>query len=236
LAQTTTVPPAITVQRIAPQLVQFAGSQSNFQNLVAGLTQGTQVQLFTVLPDGATQVVSFTPAPLSADQVAQVLERARQQLIGLGIGNPTGEQLAVALMGGIVPTALGGSQVPGLLATPAPPAAAVQAQTSAAAGATGATTSTTPVPTAPVNVQLLPGTATTATTSPTGTAPLPRINTSDSLLPSGFTSRSPTPPTPVVTAPPSGTGNPTVGAREAAPGAAAGTSAHPRGSASAAAR
>src|SRR5918999_1899244 len=212
----TTVPPAITVQRIAPQLVQFAGSQANFQSLVTGLTLGSQVQLFTVLPDGSTQVTTFTPiAPLSGDQVAQVLERARQQLIGLGIGAPTGEQIAVALMGGTVPTALGGSQVPGLLATPAPPAAAIQAQTSAAAGATGATTSTTPIPTSPVNVQLLPGTATTATTSPTGTAPLPRINTSDSLLPSGFTSRSPTPPTPVVTAPPSGTGNPTVGAREA---------------------
>src|SRR5688572_32917345 len=215
LAQTT-VPPAITVQRIAPQLVQFAGSQANFQNLVTGLTQGTQVQLFTVLPDGATQVVTFTPtAPVSADQVAQALERARQQLIGLGIGNPTGEQLATALVGGTVPTALGGSTVTGILATPNPPAAAVQAQTSAGAAATAATTSTTPVPTAPVTVQLVPG---TVATRPTGTAPAPRINTSDSPLPAGATSRSPTPPAPVVTSPPGATPGPTPAAAVAAPG------------------
>lgn len=221
LAQTT-VPPAITVQRIAPQLVQFAGSQANFQSLVTGLTQGSQVQLFTVLPDGSTQVTTFTPtAPLSGDQVAQVLERARQQLIGLGIGAPTGEQIAVALMGGTVPTALGGSQVPGLLATPTPPAAAIQAQTSAAAGATGATTSTTPVPTSPVNVQLVPGTA-PATTTPVGTAPLPRINTSDSPLPAGATSRSPTPPTPSVT-PTAPAQPPTTAAGAAAPGTPAPT-------------
>src|SRR5688572_30368507 len=194
-AQTSTVPPAITVQRIAPQLVQFVGSQANFQNLVSGLAQGTPVQLFTALPDGSTQVVTFTPAAaLPADQIAQALERARQQLIGLGIGNPTGEQVAVALMGGTVPTALGGSTVTGVLTTPNPPAAAVQAQTSAGAAATGATTSTTPVPAAPVNVQLVPGTTPTATTSPTGAAPrLNPIHTSDSPLPAGAISRSPTP-------------------------------------------
>src|SRR5512134_3378736 len=147
LAQTV-VPPGIAVQRIAPQLVAFAGSQANFQNLVTGLAQGTQIQLLTVLPDGFTQLVTFTPAaPLSAEQIAQVLERTRQQLIGLGIATPTAEQLAVALMGGVVPTAVGGSQVAGALASQSPPAAAVQAQTGAAAGATASTTP-------PVNTQL----------------------------------------------------------------------------------
>jgi hypothetical protein len=212
------VPPAITVQRIAPQLVQFAGSQTNFQSLVVGLAQGTQVQLFSILPDGSTQITTFTPTSrLSTDQIAQVLERARQQLIGLGIANPTGEQLANAIMGGTVPTALGGSTVAGVLA--GPPAAAVQAQTSAAAAATGATTSTTPV-----NVQLLPG-ATTSTAA-TSTAPLPRVNTSDSPLPAGATSRSPTPPAaPVATTPPGTAGSaPVTGTqagREAARGAPA---------------
>lgn len=196
----TTVSPAITVQRIAPQLVQFAGSQTNFQALITGLAQGTQVQLVSVLPDGSTQITTFTPAaPLSPDQIAQVLERTRQQLIGLGIATPTGEQLANALMGGTVPTALGGSTVPGALTTPNPPAAAIQAQTTAAAGATGATTSTTPLAPPPVNVQLVPGS--TTNTAATNTAPLPRFNTSDSPLPAGATSRSPTPPTPVATIP-----------------------------------
>ena len=79
-AQTIVVPPAITVQRIAPQLVTFAGSAANFQNLVTGLSQGTSVQLFTTLPDGFTQVVTFTPtAALAPEQIAQALETARQR-------------------------------------------------------------------------------------------------------------------------------------------------------------
>src|SRR5688572_18498314 len=84
LAQTA-VPPTLSVQRLAPQLVAFAGSQSNFQNLVTGLAQGTPIQLITVLPDGVTQLVTFTPAaPMSPTEIAQLLETARQQLIGLG--------------------------------------------------------------------------------------------------------------------------------------------------------
>ena len=116
LAQAPSVPPAVNVQRLAPQLVPFAGSEVNFQSLVNGLANGTQVQLVTVLPNGFVQSVSFTPTtPLTPTQIAQVLETARQQLIGLGIGAPTAEQLGFALMGGVVPTALGGSQVPGAL-------------------------------------------------------------------------------------------------------------------------
>ena len=70
----TSVPPTVAVQQLAPQLVPFAGSQANFQNLVTGLAQGTQVQLFSVLPDGSTQVVSFTPAPVPVAQIPSLLE------------------------------------------------------------------------------------------------------------------------------------------------------------------
>ena len=74
LAQTA-VPPELTVQRLAPQLVAFAGSQSNFQNLVSGLAAGTPVQLVSVLPDGSAQIVSFTPTvELTPQQIAQTLE------------------------------------------------------------------------------------------------------------------------------------------------------------------
>jgi hypothetical protein len=200
LAQTA-VPPTVTVQQLAPQLLAFAGSPSNFQNLVTGLAQGTPIQLVTVLPTGFTQVVTFTPtAPMSPTEIAQVLESARQQLIGLGIGNPTAEQIGMALMGGVVPTALGGSQVAGLLNAQNPPSPAAQLQAGAAAGATtsftpGATTSATPVApgaTSAVSVQLVPNTQPSATTTPTT---LPRINTSDSLTPAGATSRSPLPAT-----------------------------------------
>lgn len=195
LAQTPTVPPAVTVQRLAPQLVAFAGSEANFQALVAGLTGGTPVQLFSVLPSGFTQNVTFTPsAALSPAQAAQVLEAARQQLIGLGIGAPTSEQLAFALMGGTVPTALGGTQVPGQLntqaaANPPSPAAQIQAQNAGAGATTVPTATTTPGVTNRVNVQTTPGTAVT----PNSTVSAPRVNTSDSLVPPGATSRSPLP-------------------------------------------
>jgi len=209
LAQTA-VPPSVTVQQLAPQLVAFAGSQGNFQNLVTGLAQGTQVQLVTVLPDGFTQVVTFTPtAPMSPSQIAQLLETARQQLIGLGIGNPTAEQIGIALMGGIVPTALGGSQVPGVLNAQNPPSPAVQIQSAAAAGATTSTSPSasaatgTPAATVPgvtnaVNVQVFPTVPSSATT---GTTAAPRVNTSDSFAPAGATSRSPLPSTTSATPP-----------------------------------
>lgn len=100
--------PALVVQQLAPQLLAFAGSQQNFQNLVNGLAQGAPIQLSTVLPNGLTQLSSFTPTggALTPLQIAQVLESTRQQLIGLGIGNPTGEQIAAALTGTNVPTQL----------------------------------------------------------------------------------------------------------------------------------
>ena len=190
LAQDSAVPPAISVQRLAPQLVSFAGSEANFQSLVNGLAGGTQVQLFTVLPNGFIQNVSFTPtAALTPTQVAQVLETARQQLIGLGIGAPTAEQLGFALMGGVVPTALGGTQVPGALNPQTSqnlPSPAAQLQGQASAGATAPTTTVTNS----VSVQTTPGTA-GATTGAAAT--LPRPNTSDSAIPAGATSRSVTP-------------------------------------------
>jgi hypothetical protein len=92
----------------------------------------------------------------AAEQIAQVLERTRQQLIGLGIATPTAEQLAVALMGGVVPTAAGGSQVAGATASPTPPvstqlvpSALPRFNTSDSPVAAGAT-SRSPAPTAPI--------------------------------------------------------------------------------------
>lgn len=201
LAQTA-VPPTLTVQRLAPQLVAFAGSQSNFQSLVTGLAQGTPIQLVTVLPDGFTQVVTFTPAAaMSPVEIARLLETARQQLIGLGIGNPTAEQIGITLMGGIVPTALGGSQVAGVLNAQNPPSPAAQMQGGAAVGATASPPVQVSPVTSGVNVQLFPN---TLPVTPTSTVTAPR-STSDSLAPAGATSRSSVPLTsatpPVATTP-----------------------------------
>jgi hypothetical protein len=168
----TIVPATVTVQQLAPQLVAFAGSQANFQNLVTGLAQGTPVQLFSVLPDGSTQVATFTPAaPVPVAQIPSLLEGTRQQLIGLGIATPSAEQLARALTGGVVPTALGGTQVNGALAQENRPSAAVQTQSHVTPGVNAATGSTSPA------------------------------NTSDSPLAPGATSRTPVPPTPTTPGP-----------------------------------
>jgi len=172
----TTILPTQAVERLAPQLVAFAGSALNFQNLINGLAQGTPVQLVTVLPNGFTQVVTFTPAAaMSPADIARVLEGARQQLISLGIASPSAEQLGIALMGGIVPTALGGTQVAGALI---------------AGGAAGSTSASvqppaTPAITGGLNIQILP-----PAVPATGATPTAPGNTSNSPLPAGATSRS----------------------------------------------
>jgi hypothetical protein len=187
----TVVPPPLAVQRLAPQLVAFAGSDVNFQNLVNGLSAGTPVQMTTTLANGFTQTVTFTPAAVpTASQIALILETARQRLISLGIGAPTAEQIAFTLMGGVVPTALGGAQVSGLAngnANLNPPSRAAQQQQQQAAAGAGATAPTgTPV-TNTVNVQTTPVPA-------AATAAVPR-QTSDSAIPAGATSRGPAPVT-----------------------------------------
>jgi hypothetical protein len=219
LAQTVpqpAVPATVTVQQLAPQLVAFAGSPLNFQSLVTGLAQGTPVQLVTVLSSGLTQLVTFTPgAPLQPADIVNTLERARQQLIGLGIATPTAEQLAVTLMGGNVPTALGSAPVAGLINAPQPqvqnrPSPAAQIQGAAGAGATAPAANPTTTTQTGVNVQLIPtvpqttapgvttptipgAPAATTTAVPGVTAPVARPNTSDSSIPAGSTSASPIP-------------------------------------------
>jgi hypothetical protein len=115
------VSPALEVQRLAPQLIAFAGGEANFQNLVNGLASGTAVTLTTVLPAGGTQVVTFTPASkLTPLQIAQTLESVRQSLISRGIATPTAQQLATALVGGSLSTALGPTLVNGVITTTTP--------------------------------------------------------------------------------------------------------------------
>jgi hypothetical protein len=119
--------PSLEVQRLAPQLVGFAGSVANFQSLANGLALGLPVTLVSATPDGFLLTATFTPAgAMSALDVARTLEAARQQLISRGIATPSAQQIGVALLGGQLPTALGSTPVTGLLAvrTPAEPASA----------------------------------------------------------------------------------------------------------------
>src|SRR5436190_19043706 len=140
--------PALDVQRLAPQLVSFAGGDVNFTNLVNGLALGVPITLTTTVGPGVTQVVTFTPSgTMTPVQIAQVLESARQSLIARGIAAPSAQQLATALVGGALPTALGATQVTGLVqssttvgtTTQMSPAAALQQNTMAPNAASGAT-------------------------------------------------------------------------------------------------
>ncbi len=163
-AQTSTVvslPPSQEVSGIAPQLVAFAGSQTNFDNLVNGLALGVPVTLSTTLPDGSTQLVTFTPSggPLDITQIARTLEAARQSLISNGIATATAQQIAVALMGGTIQTARGAVPVIGLLS----PATSVVAAPVGSTAAAGGTTTSAPSPAA-----VMQGQTSTAVTSTTG--------------------------------------------------------------------
>jgi len=135
-AQTPAPTAALQVQLLAPQLIAFSGSSANFESLVNGLTQGTPVTLTTVSADAGVQIVTFLPATaLTAADAARSLEAARQSLISRGIALPSAQQLAIALMGGTLPTPAGSTPVTGVVsgnagATPiqvrnelAPPAA-----------------------------------------------------------------------------------------------------------------
>jgi hypothetical protein len=173
--------PATVVQQLAPQLLAFAGSQQNFQNLVNGLSQGTPIQLSSVLPNGFNQVVSFTPAgTLSPLQIAQVLESTRQQLIGLGIANPTGEQIGAALTGGTIPTPLSPA------AQTQNTAVNVQVIPSAASGATAApriNTSDSPVPAGATSRTPVLGNVSNSPTPPAASTPPPVQRTPEAPRP-----------------------------------------------------
>jgi hypothetical protein len=144
-AQTTTtppigVPPSLQVARLAPQLVFFVGGQANFDSLVNGLGLGSPVTLTTALPNGQVQVVNFTPqGTVTATQIAQILEAARQNLISLGLATPTAQQVAITLTGGALPLTTGNVLVAGLL-----PAANLPVPVAArATGSTSTVTTTT---------------------------------------------------------------------------------------------
>ena len=192
------------VLALAPQLVNFAGSTANFQNLVNGLAQGTPVTLVGITPDGFEQTATFTPSgTLGTTQIAQALEQARQQLITRGIAAPSPEQLGTALVGGPLATPAGTTTVPGVLATPT--------ASSAGSASTGASSpgaaSGLQVQVRPVAAQAGPLAGTLPAQATTSASPIV-TNTSDSPAPThtsdspflGNTSDSPLPPTAVPSA------------------------------------
>ena len=96
------------VLQSAPRALSLAGSAENFSSLVEGLTEGAPVRLIAPGPSGFNRVLSFTPpARLSPAQAAALLERVARDFELLGIARPAPEQLAAALVGGVVDTPTG---------------------------------------------------------------------------------------------------------------------------------
>jgi hypothetical protein len=81
------------------------------------LSIGKPVVISTPLASGHLQTVSFVPpaGPMSQAAASRMIERAQNDLAGRGIHRPTALQIAVTLLGGALPTAMGEVQVPGLL-------------------------------------------------------------------------------------------------------------------------
>lgn len=171
----TTLPASVQVSQLAPQLIAFAGGQTNFDNLANGLAAGAPVTLVTTLLNGQVQTVSFTPqGTMTPAQIAQTLVAAQQSLIGQGIAIPTGQQVAVALTGGVLPTQVGAVQVAGVLPAANRPATAAAGGT--APPGTPTTPAATSVPARGVVTPTVPVASTTNTPVTVTTTPVPAVN------------------------------------------------------------
>jgi hypothetical protein len=95
----------------------------NLQNLLAALTQGAEVTMYTPLANGMLQVTSFKPPTrMTQAEAAAAVENARQNLATLGIENPSADQFARALVGGPINAPGGPAQLPAVLPVTGQPA------------------------------------------------------------------------------------------------------------------
>ena len=95
--------------RISSDFSTFAGSTANSSSLVSGLRNGTGITLSSVDAKGATTTTTFTPSTgkMGYGNVFISLGLAQQQLTGLGITQPTAQDIQAALVGGNVTGANG---------------------------------------------------------------------------------------------------------------------------------
>jgi hypothetical protein len=93
-----------SVLRSSPGAAALAGSPENLKSLVDGYTTGAPVRLAGPPgPSGSPRVVAFVPRErLAPAQIAARLEKARGDFQVLGIAQPSVNQLAAALAGGVI--------------------------------------------------------------------------------------------------------------------------------------
>jgi hypothetical protein len=90
--------------KISSDFLQFSGSSSNADGLVGGLRNGTAITLSSTDAKGVITSTTFTPptGKMGYGNVYISLSLAKQQLAGLGITDPTAQQIQAALVGGTV--------------------------------------------------------------------------------------------------------------------------------------
>lgn len=95
--------------KISSDFTTFAGSSSNSDALVTGLRNGTPITLTSTDAKGVTTSTTFTPATgkMGYGNVYTSLALAKQQLAGMGITEPTAQQIQAALNGGTITTPSG---------------------------------------------------------------------------------------------------------------------------------
>lgn len=95
--------PDASQARIATDYSAWAGGRDNAEALVSGLHRGTSITLSTQGTGNAVSLAGFTPhGPMSYADVNAALARAREDLVRLGVRQPTAEQIQAALIGGDV--------------------------------------------------------------------------------------------------------------------------------------
>jgi hypothetical protein len=90
--------------KISSDFSTFAGSTANSSGLVSGLRNGSGITLSSTDAKGVTTSTTFTPptGKMGYGNVFISLGLAQQQLTGLGITQPTAQDIQAALVGGTV--------------------------------------------------------------------------------------------------------------------------------------
>ena len=88
---------------LSSQYAGWAGGKSNADALVNGLQGGKTVMLVTQGANNTRSLAGFTPpGPMSAEQVSAALAKAKSTLAGMGVKQPSADQIQAALIGGEV--------------------------------------------------------------------------------------------------------------------------------------
>ena len=98
-----TAAPADDTARLSSQYASWAGGKTNADSLVNGLRSGSSVTLVTVSPDNTKSIAGFTAQTrMSTEEIARSLAAAKRSLAGMGIRQPSADQIQSALIGGEV--------------------------------------------------------------------------------------------------------------------------------------